>query len=178
VRTLITGASGSGTSTLARSVAARLQIASLDADDYFWLPTSPPYVSKREPRERLAMILRDLAAVTDVVLAGSIVDWGAELEDSFGLIVFLTLPAAIRVERLRVREVLQLGRADAAFLDWAAQYDEGRLEGRSRSKHERWLAARRCAVVRIDGEVAVAESTERVVESIHKSRAEARPAAR
>ena len=107
MRTLITGASGSGTSTLARSVGARLQIAVLDADDYFWLPTSPPYVSKREP-----------------------------------------------------------------------QQDEGRLEGRSRPKHERWLAARRCAVVRIDGEVAVAESTQRVVESIHKSRAEARPTAR
>ena len=47
MRTLITGASGSGTSTLARSVAARLGIAVFDTDDYFWLPTSPPFVSKR-----------------------------------------------------------------------------------------------------------------------------------
>jgi adenylate kinase family enzyme len=170
MRTLITGASGSGTSTLARSVAARLQIAALDADDYFWLPTSPPFVSKREPHERLAMIMRDLGAAPDCVLAGSIVDWGVGLEDSFALIVFLTVPAAIRVERLRARELLQLGHADPAFLDWAAQYDEGRLEGRSRPKHERWLAARGCPVLRIDGEVALEDSTARVIEAMSSAR--------
>jgi adenylate kinase family enzyme len=147
MRALITGASGSGTSTLARSVAGRLRIAAFDADDYFWLPTSPPFVSKREPQERLAMILRDLGAAGNCVLGGSIVDWGAQLEDSFSLVVFLTVPSEVRVERLRVREIAQLGCADPAFLDWAAQYDEGRLEGRSRAKHERWLAARRCPVL-------------------------------
>jgi adenylate kinase family enzyme len=171
MRTLITGASGSGTSTLARSVAARLQIAALDTDEYFWLPASPPFTSKRQPQERLAMILRDLAEVTDSVLAGSVVDWGAELEDSFALIVFLTVPAAIRVERLRVRELRLLGHADPAFLEWAAQYDEGRLEGRSRQKHERWLAARRCPVLRIDGDVALEDSTARVIDAMTRTRA-------
>ena len=170
MRALITGASGSGTSTLARAVGARLQIAALDADNYFWLPTSPPFTNKREPHQRLAMILRDLAAVTDSVLAGSIVDWGAELEDSFGLIVFLTVPAAIRIERLHVREAQLLGHADPAFLEWAAQYDEGRFEGRSRAKHERWLAARRCPVLRIDGEVALEDSTARVIDAVSRAR--------
>jgi hypothetical protein len=133
MRTLITGASGSGTSTL-------------------------------------ALILRDLAAATDSVLAGSIVNWGAQLEDSFALIVFLTVPAAIRVERLRARETLQLGHADPAFLDWAAQYDEGRLAGRSRAKHERWLATRRCPVLRIDGAVELEDSTARVIDTITRAR--------
>jgi adenylate kinase family enzyme len=166
MRTLITGASGSGTSTLARAVGARLQIAALDADTYFWLPTSPPFTRKREPQQRLAMIQHDLGAVTDSVLAGSIVDWGAELEDSFGLIVFLTVPAAIRVARLRVREAQLLGHADPAFLAWAAQYDEGRLEGRSRPKHEHWLAARRCPLLRIDGDIALEDSTARVIDAM------------
>jgi adenylate kinase family enzyme len=53
-RTLITGALGSGTTTLARSVANRLHLTALDTDNYFWLPTSPPFVDKREPNERLA----------------------------------------------------------------------------------------------------------------------------
>jgi adenylate kinase family enzyme len=167
MHTLMSGASGSGTTTLARSVAARLQIRALDTDTYYWLPTSPPFVSKREPPERLAMILRDLGAAAEVVLSGSIVDWGAELEDCFKLIVFLTVPAAIRVDRLRIREAAQFGGpADPAFLEWAAQYDEGRLEGRSRAKHERWLAARRCPVLRIDGEVAIEDSTVRVIDAM------------
>jgi hypothetical protein len=92
--------------------------------------------------------------------------WGERLEDAFPLIVFLTVPAAVRVERLRRREMALLGRADPAFLEWAAQYDEGRLEGRSRPKHERWLAARRCPVLRIDGEVALDDSTARVLEAM------------
>ena len=115
------------------------------------------------------MILHDLRAAGDCVLAGSILDWGAELEDSFSLIVFLTVPAAVRVERLRLREIAQLGKADPAFLKWAAQYDEGRLEGRSRPKHERWLAARRCPVLRIDGDVALEDSSARAIDAMLRS---------
>jgi hypothetical protein len=42
------------------------------------------------------------------------------------------------------------------FLDWAAQYDEGLLGGRSKSRHEAWIKTLRCPVLRIDG----TESTE------------------
>ena len=43
------------------------------------------------------------------VLAGSILNWGVALEDSFSLIVFLTVPADIRVARLREREIQRFG---------------------------------------------------------------------
>jgi len=45
---LITGASGSGTSTLGAALAKELGIAHLDADDYYWLPTTPPFTAKRD----------------------------------------------------------------------------------------------------------------------------------
>ena len=38
----ILGASGSGTTTLGRALAERLQCPHFDADDYFWVPTDPP----------------------------------------------------------------------------------------------------------------------------------------
>lgn len=41
LRVLITGASGSGTTTLAAALAAQLHAVHLDADDFFWLPTQP-----------------------------------------------------------------------------------------------------------------------------------------
>ncbi len=84
-------------------------------------------------------------------------DWGAELEESFSLIVFLTLDAAIRVTRLRKREIAQLRRADEEFLLWVAQYEEGRLPGRSRVRHETWLSERSCPILRVDGDLSVAE---------------------
>ena len=124
---LITGASGSGTSTLGAALAKELGIAHLEADDYYWLPTAPPFTTKRDRTERLASVLRDVRAKRSAVLAGSIMDWGLELENAFDLIVFLYVDAAIRVERLRAREIEFLGKADPEFLEWAAQYDAGIL---------------------------------------------------
>lgn len=47
------------------------------------------------------MLRTDMQPEPGVVLSGSIVGYGAEVEDAFDLIVFLYLPADIRVERLR-----------------------------------------------------------------------------
>lgn len=166
VRILVTGAAGSGTTTVGRSVAAATGASFFDADDYFWLPTVPPFMHQRDVDRRLSFILEDLDKVFSAVIAGSIVDWGAELEDSISLIVFLTVPTSIRISRLREREMARFGNADPSFLEWAAQYDEGRMAGRSLAKHERWLSARACSILRIDGDVSVAESTARVLRAL------------
>jgi adenylate kinase family enzyme len=166
MRILITGAAGSGSTTVGRAVSTALGAAFFEADDYFWLPTDPPFRCKRDMDRRLSLILEDLNKVSSAVLAGSVVDWGKEIEDSFSSIVFLTAPASIRVPRLREREVARFGHADPSFLEWAAQYDEGRMAGRSLKKHEGWLSARRCPILRIDGDITVKESTARILRAL------------
>ena len=166
MRILITGASGSGASTLGRALAQKLDSAYFDADDYYWLPSEPRFSEKRDKNLRLSLLLAALHAAPSAVVGGSIVDWGVELENSFALIVFLTVPASIRIERLRQREIEQPGHADPAFLEWAAQYDEGRMDGRSLAKHERWLAARPCPVLRLDGDMSVNERAARVLKAL------------
>jgi hypothetical protein len=163
---LITGASGSGTTTLGRALAERLRIAHLDADDYFWRPTTTPFTVKRDSTERLSLILDQLRARPSAVVSGSIVNWGAALEDAFDLVVFLYLDAAIRVERLRKREIKLLGKADGEFLDWAAQYDAGLLSGRSLAKHRTWLSSRRCPVLELTGDLTVDERVAAVLKGI------------
>jgi hypothetical protein len=37
------------------------------------------------------------------------------------------------------------------FIDWASQYDDGTLPGRSRPRHEGWLARIGMPVLRLDG---------------------------
>jgi hypothetical protein len=160
---LITGASGSGTSTLGAALAKELGTAHLEADDYYWLPTVPPFTTKRDRAERLVSVLRDVRAEQGAVLAGSIMDWGLELENAFDLIVFLYLDAAIRVDRLRDRETELLGKADSEFLEWAAQYDAGILGGRSLAKHQAWLAARTCPVIELRGDLSVRERVDAVM---------------
>lgn len=161
MRILITGASGSGTTTLGRALAQELECAFFDADDYYWVPSHPPFRHKRESALRLSLLLADLDQVASAVLSGSVLNWGPEIEDSFSLIIFLTLPASIRVARLRQRELAQFGQVDPKFLEWAAQYDEGRMTGRSLARHEQWLAERSCEVVRIDGDLSVEERVAR-----------------
>ena len=163
---LITGASGSGTSTLGAALAKELGTAHLDADDYYWLPTTPPFTTKRDRTERLALALHDVRAKQNAVVTGSIMEWGLELENAFDLIVFLYLDAAIRVERLRAREIAYLGKADEEFLEWAAQYDEGIQGGRSLAKHRAWLAARTCPVLELRGDLSVRDRVDAVLKHL------------
>ncbi len=166
MRIHITGASGSGTSTLGAALAEALGGTHLDADNYYWLPTTPPFVHKRDAAERLALALADLRAHATPIVAGSIVGWGSELEDAFDLIVFLYLDAGLRVERLRARELEKLGYADPGFLEWAAQYDAGPPAGRSLEKHRAWLATRACRVLELHGDRTVAERVAEVLRAL------------
>jgi hypothetical protein len=158
----ITGASGSGCTTLGAALADDLDLLHLDADTYYWALTSPPFQVKRPATQRLDLLSRDIASSRGVVLSGSIVGWGVEIEDLFDLIVFLYLPAPIRVERLRRRELDKYARVDEAFLEWAAVYDHGPLEGRSLVKHKAWLSQRRCPVLRLEADESVSARLQQV----------------
>ncbi|MFL6605024.1 MAG: hypothetical protein ACJ8R9_27330 [Steroidobacteraceae bacterium] len=48
MRILITGASGSGTTTFGRALATEMDWAFFDADDYYWMPSDPPF---RDPNQ-------------------------------------------------------------------------------------------------------------------------------
>ena len=54
----VLGASGSGTSSLAAAIARRHGHRHLDTDDFFWMPTDPPYsgphVSENSPAASLS----------------------------------------------------------------------------------------------------------------------------
>ncbi len=138
-------------------MAAHLGCPFYDLDDFYWLCSTPAFTSKRPHLERLCMALAALHSNRCCIMAGSPDTWGDALENGYTHIIFLSLDAKIRVERLAQRETQGFGYADPAFLDWAAQYDEGRLRGRSRAIHERWLAARQCPVLRLEGDQSTEE---------------------
>lgn len=171
MRIHIIGAAGSGTTTLGRELALHLRCPHLDSDDYYWVPTSVPFQQARGATDRLRALVSQLAATPDAVVSGSVAGWGPPLEDAFDLVVFLYLPAQIRIERLRTRDMGRFGVPNAEFLEWAAQYDEGPREGRSLAKHNSWLASRRCPVVRLEGDLSVADRLRVVLEAIGPQRA-------
>ena len=159
---LITGASGSGTTTLGRALAEHYAVTHLDTDDYYWLPADAPFTQKRSPEERLELILRELGRNPRVVISGSIMTWGLELENAPHLIVYLSLETRIRIERLIRRETERFGAVDPDFIEWASLYDAGTREGRSREKHTSWLARRACPIILLDGDLSVSERLARL----------------
>lgn len=144
MRIYITGASGTGTTTLGRALAAELRLAHVDTDAAYWEPTEVPFTVKAPP-ERRVKALRDAMGDGDWVWSGSADGWGDALIAEAGLVVFLTLPWPQRLARLKARERARHGariapggdmeRVHRAFMSWAASYDDPWFGGRSLARH-------------------------------------------
>ncbi|QDY99197.1 adenylate kinase [Nitratireductor mangrovi] len=165
-RVYLTGASCAGVSTLGAALAERFAVQHLDVDDFYWMPTDPPYTTKRPPADRVRLI--EARQGTDGwVLTGSFDGWGDALTRHAVLIVFVDTPTPVRIERLKARELDRHGgrilpggdmhEAHLAFRTWASRYDDPTFEGRNRARHEAWLAAQHVPVVRVDGSRPVAD---------------------
>ena len=168
----ITGASGSGTTTLGKELAERYNYHHLDSDNYFWLPSEPPYQKKRKILERQKLLQEDLSKYENWVSTGSLCGWGDFAIEYFDLVVFLYIPQEIRIKRLFEREKIrspksfieETKRAEQfkEFIDWAKKYDNGGMEIRSLHLHQEWLKTINCPVIKIDGEVSIDRSVEKV----------------
>ncbi|UCD10095.1 MAG: AAA family ATPase [Dehalococcoidales bacterium] len=157
----IFGAAGTGTTTLGKSLAKRLNIPHLDTDNYYWLQTEIPYTEKREIAQRIDLLKADLDKHPEWVLSGSLCGWGDFTIPMFSLVVFLWIPEELRMSRLKEREIGRFGQEALApggwfhenhtgFMEWAAQYDTGGTEMRSRTLHEEWMQTLPCRLVRFE----------------------------
>lgn len=183
MRIYITGASCAGVTTLGQNLATQLGVRHADVDDYFWMPTNPPFTTKRPAGERVPLIQQALGD-DDWVLTGSCMVWGDALLAQVDLTVFVVTPTPIRLERLAAREKARFGDRIApggdmhsihlTFREWASQYDNPDFSGRNRAWHERWLSGQTSPVLQIDGansaETMVEEVTQALSQAIAKSR--------
>ena len=157
----IFGAAGSGTSTLAAAFCKRTGFRHLDTDDFYWLPVDPPFTEKRDPKERVALISAAIDASENAVLSGSVVGWGDPLIPYFTLAVRLFTPTDVRLQRLKARESERFGarilpggdmyEEQQAFYRWAAGYDTGGVEMRSKAMHDAWSQKLSCPLLTLDG---------------------------
>ena len=163
----ITGASGSGTTSLGLALAEEMSVLHLDADDFFWLRTDPPFTTPRDREARIDLLLKRALPERSWVLSGSALGWGAKIEPLFDLVVFLRLGPDLRLQRLREREIARYGarirpggdmvEKHKEFMDWAARYDTAGLEQRSLIAHEQWLATQTCPVLRLESSRPIAD---------------------
>ena len=167
-RIFITGAAGCGTSTLGRALAQAYDMPQIDTDDYYWAPSPVPFTVKRPIPERIRL-MTEAKGRGGWVISGSCDGWGDPVVEDADLVVFLTLLTPARLVRLKRRERERFGarilpggdmeRSHREFLSWAAGYDQPYFSGRSRQRHENWLAGLRVPVLRLSGDM----PTERMV---------------
>lgn len=166
MRVHIFGACGSGTTTLGRALAMQHGIPFFDADDYYWAPAEMPFSVKRPIPERHALLVPDLNAHESWVLSGSMVSWVEPVLPLFTAAIYVYCPQDERISRLWARERERYGaridpggdreKATKDFVEWAEGYDSGQLEGRSKARHESFIASLPIPVLRLSS----LESTE------------------
>lgn len=138
----IYGASGSGTSTI-------VSLLAISWDIFLWI---------------------------QMTISGSLVDWGDELIPLFTLAVRVETDTAIRIDRLKRRECENFGnRIDLGgdmyenhqvFIIWAASYDSGGLDMRSKPKHDEWQKLLQCHQILLDGSLPVEKNFEIVRQNL------------
>jgi len=157
----ITGASGAGTTTLAKAICRKFGHAHLDSDDYFWEQTDPPFVKTRPAEARQELLKKAMDACDSSVISGSLTGWGDIFIPVFQLVIYIHAPVDIRLARLQERELQRfenrilpggdMANTHQQFLLWASQYDEGGLDMRSAGHHAAWLKKISCPIVRLNG---------------------------
>ena len=172
----IYGASGSGTSTIGRYISEKLGYFFMDTDDYFWEQTNPPYTTKRNLFTRIKLMIDDIERYDNVVISGSLVDGGDELIPLFTLAIRVETDTKIRLERLRIREKEKFGtRIDIGgdmydnhveFINWAASYDDGGIDIRSKVKHDDWQKQLICPLILVDGSMPITKNYELIKREI------------
>ena len=174
----IFGASGSGTTTLGRAAGDALGWRHLDIDDYYWLPTDPPYTAARPREGRLPLLLAHMRGAAGAVLTGWGEGWVWPLIPDFTLAVRLTLEPSVRLARLEARERANFGSRIAPggdmhenhreFMDWAARFETGGLDMRSKVSLDAWQARMTCPVLTLDSARSVRENLASVLAALHE----------
>lgn len=107
-----------------------------------------------------------------VVISGSVTGWGDPLIPMFDLAVRLVTDVDIRIARIKTRESERFGdrilpggdmyKQHQDFLEWAAAYDTGDVNMRSRALHDQWQKQLDCRQLVLDGGRPVEENLERI----------------
>ena len=158
-------------------LARRLAIPYFDSDDYFWEQSDVPFSVQRAPELRNEKLKADMAKYNSWIIGGSMIRWGIDWHNVFDMVVFLRIPKAARMQRIKKRELERYGdkiytdtqRAalHLEFLTWAAGYDDNTAKGPTLLAHTTWLQQLSCPVLEINGDIGINKSTNMILKAIN-----------
>lgn len=174
------GASGAGSTTLGKVLSQKLKCRYFDTDFFFWSQTEQPFTVSRNPNIRDILIEKQLTPYNDWIVGGCVIDWGEKWLDICDLVIFLYIPAKIRLQRLKNREYEVRGdqiKSDVKirdsfykFMKWAKGYDDNSAFSRTLNAHEEWLDKVSCPVLKIIGDTSIQERLNLILTYIQEIR--------
>jgi adenylate kinase family enzyme len=126
VKIQIIGGSGTGKSTLAKFISEKENIKWIDTDNYLWKDDS--FKENNPIEKRKEMYQKDMELGDNYVVSGSVFSWCPKGFSDRDVLVFLFLDEAVRMERLRNREMDrgmwldENGKYTNDFLEWCKTY--------------------------------------------------------
>jgi adenylate kinase family enzyme len=167
----IFGASGSGTTTLAATLAEKTDYEHFNTDSYYFTQ----FPRTRHPLMRNSLLDTHLRSTELWILSGALCGWGDFTRIFFDLVVFLWVPTKVRLARLKERELKKYGdiifkpnsyenKRYQMFMKWASVYDTGGYNMRSRNQHERWINQLSSPVIRLEGDKTVDDNINTVLD--------------
>ena len=161
----IVGLNGSGKTTLGRALAERLGWFRMDVEDYYFPDTAVPYANARSEDEVRRLMLADIRRHGNFVLSSVHGDLGEEIRSLCALAVWLRAPKALRLARIKQREIARFGDRvlpggdmydrQIRFCDFAASRTEASVAP--------LVTSLGCPLLHIDAAQPIADSVERIV---------------
>ncbi|MGE4572489.1 MAG: AAA family ATPase [Candidatus Izemoplasmatales bacterium] len=163
----IFGSSGSGTTTLAKSLSEIYDFYHIDIDDIMWEKTDPPFTIRRDNQ----VIKKDMHEILknhqNTIISGAIVNIYDELKENIDLYIYMNLDIETRIKRINRRELNRFGKRvlpggdlydkHQDFLQWVSDYEHNPEYLRSRRQHLSWLDGVSKPVLRITDELSIEE---------------------
>ena len=167
---VICGLNGVGKSTLGKALAAKLDFHFIDIEDLYFPKTDPhyTYASPRTRDEVQGLLLRELNAHENFVLASVKGDYGEAFHSAFQYAVLVRVPKEIRLQRVKDRSFQKFG---ARMLLGGDLYEReekffDRVKSRTENMVEDWVQTLDCPIIRIDGTKPVEKNTELIIKQI------------
>lgn len=142
------------------------------------MPSEPKFMLKRPREERIEMMTRDINNFENVVISGSLVDWGDVLIPYFSLGIRIEINPNVRIARLIQREKERYGsriepdgdmhQQHLKFIEWAKSYDTGGINMRSKVKHDEWQKLISCELLILNGADSLEDNFTRIKQALNK----------
>ncbi|MCB6571426.1 AAA family ATPase [Eubacterium limosum] len=167
---IICGLNGTGKSELGKALAEKLKFYFIDIEKLSFYTTDQYYIysSQRTHEEVQKILLNEIRAHDNFVLASVKGDYGEVIYSFFQYIVLIDVPRDIRLQRVRNRSFQKFGnrilpggdlhRKEEGFFDF--------VKSRTEYIVEEWVQSMDCPVIRVDGRKPVEENINLIISQI------------